>query len=1144
MQTMMLHHAMRLFVPLLLIILAQAARPVCAAEPEPVLVGRISHIEGKVLRYIEEERDWVLTVKDAPFGLEDTLYADDDAKAEFILPNSTWIRVGEDTQIELIALNEDATTVDVASGLARFYNRSVDGVVKVTTPYGYVVALGDTVFDLYVGDESLEVVAVRGVVDFVHAKSGTKLEVREGDASLIADSRETALGSGTVDRTWDDWNTDRDSVWAKRLEAGRTSSAYLPAPLHDESYVLEENGRWERVYYEGTYRDLWRPTRINPGWRPYTAGRWVVYYGDHCWVPDEPFGYMTHHYGSWVYVESFHAWYWAPPAPRMVVDTPSVFISFGWYPGRVGWFHHGDTIGWVPLAPHEVYYGHRYWGGHRTVVVDNSVNININIGSYRYLDEAVVIPRDHFYRAPRYTPFVDRSINKTVIVNNYQPTTIINNTVINNYSSDRRRFALHDEEIVRKPHRSVVERKEVNQALRRDGERLRGRAIKQDLDRVETGTPAPRRAEMQPMTLTSRMVEANKVGVPIQELSRTKREIKPKEQERRIEPERRQAVESAIFPAPDRRSTRKEERQPADGPHRIGDDRTTTAGEVDSPLPADSTRGAHGRADKRPDGMGTPAQEGERRLRSPRETDQRQREAVVEVPEASERGRDLEEGEHRRQEMQQQPIRQNGERRVRSPREIEAQQQRKEGAVEQPIRGEERRGPRDVEDRRRQREIEQQQADMNQQPQEERSRQQNLDQQPPRREAVRQQRQQDEQRRQQEAEQQQSRQLDGRDRDLIRQQETERQQQEEGRRQREIEQQQADMDQQPQGERSRQQNLDQQPPRREAVRQQRQQDEQRRQQEVEQQQNRQVDGRDRDLIRQQEAERQQQQQEEGRRQQEAEQRKQQEGQRQQAEQVRRQQEVEQQRQQEGERRQQVEQQRRQQEAARQEQMEQQRQQQVEQQRRQQEAEQRKQQEGQRQQAEQLRRQQEVEQQRQQEGERRQQVEQQRRQQEAARQEQLEQQRQQQVEQQRRQQEAEQRKQQEDQRQQAEQVRRQQEAAQQRRQEVEQQRRQEGERRQQAEQQRRQQEAARQEQLKRQQQQQVDQQRRQQEAEQRKQQESQRQQAEQLRRQQQEAQQQAPPPQQKKSKKQLEEEQQQQQQQQQQQSQERGHGRNK
>jgi hypothetical protein len=449
------------FMLLILLGALSTGAPTEAAEnAEGILVGRIAYTEGKLLRYVEDEKDWVITVKDAPFGQEDALYSDNDARAEFILPNSTWIRVGESTQLQLIDLNPDSTTLDIASGSARLYNKSNDTSVKVTTPFGYVVAPEEAIFDLYVGDESMEVIAVRGDIDFVHNVTNTKYEVREGSSSIIADRNEVALGNGTVDAAWDDWNAQRDNVWAKRLELSTASASYLPEPIRDESYALEENGRWERVSYNGAEHRMWRPTRVAPGWKPFTAGRWTVYNGDNCWVPDEPFGYVTHHYGSWIYVESSRGWYWAPPtAPTVVVveDAPVVNVSFGWYPGRVGWIHSGESVGWVPLAPNEVYYGHRRYG-HRTVLVDSPNVVSVNIGNYRYLDEAVIINRDHFYRGTSYTPYLHRNINRTTIVNDYRTTTVINNTVINNYSSNRHRYAYNDVEVTRKPHSSVINR--------------------------------------------------------------------------------------------------------------------------------------------------------------------------------------------------------------------------------------------------------------------------------------------------------------------------------------------------------------------------------------------------------------------------------------------------------------------------------------------------------------------------------------------------------------------------------------------------------------------------------------------------------------------------------------------------------------
>ena len=503
-------------------------------DDELTLVGRISHVEGKLLRYIEEENDWVITVKDAPFGLKDALYSGDYAKAEFMLPNRTWLRVGEDTQVQLIDLNPEATTLDVASGLTRLYNKSQDVVIKVTTPFGYVVAPGETVFDLYVGDSSLEVIAVDGDVDFVHYGSNSRYEVLEGYSSIIADDRDVMSGNGTVDAVWDDWNRERDELWETRLRRSAYSAGFLPESIREDSYYLEENGQWERIYYEGAYWDMWRPNRVERGWRPFTAGRWTVYYGDHCWVPDEPFGYVTHHYGTWVYVEPHRSWFWMPPVARLIPDRSRFFVRFGWHPGRVGWIHSGRTIGWVPLAWDEEYYGHRRWG-HRTVVVRPQTVININIYRYRFLDEAVVIPRDHFYRGTRYTEVVRRDVGRDVIINNYQPVTVINNTVINNFNIDKRRFAYNDVKVDRKPHVTVVNRINANQRDIKETERTGRDRIKRDLTRFDVRSePPPAKADVPKPALTPKLVEPDKVSRPIKALDLEKKEIKPRERERRL----------------------------------------------------------------------------------------------------------------------------------------------------------------------------------------------------------------------------------------------------------------------------------------------------------------------------------------------------------------------------------------------------------------------------------------------------------------------------------------------------------------------------------------------------------------------------------------------------------------------------------
>jgi len=512
--------------------------PAEAAEiEETILVGRIAHVEGKLLRYIEEEKDWVVTVKDSPFGLEDSLYSDEDARAEFIMPNKTWLRIGENTHIQLIDLNPDATTVDVGSGLVRVYNKSEHAVIKATTPYGYVVASGNTAFDLYVGDESLEVIAIRGTVDFVHERSDARYQVRSGSFSIIADNAETARGNGTVESAWDDWNGQRDTMWHKRLRGKNYSAGYLPEPIRDEGYILDETGRWERVYYEGEYRHLWRPLRVERSWRPFTAGRWTVYYGDHCWIPDEPFGYVTHHYGSWVYVEARHCWYWLPPVMRIAAVAPRVSISFGWYPGRVSWIHRDTFIGWVPLAPWESYYGYRQWG-HHTVVVNPTVSFNVgvsvNLFNLSFINQATIIRRDYFYSGTRYTPFLERNIGRDVIVNNYQPVTVINNTVINNFSSDTRRFAYNDMEVLRRPHSTVVDRIAENQKMKREFGSFSRKAIENDLTRFSAAAEPRALKESHRPSLSNKLVEADKVNKPFDSLSLERKEIKGKGRGRHV----------------------------------------------------------------------------------------------------------------------------------------------------------------------------------------------------------------------------------------------------------------------------------------------------------------------------------------------------------------------------------------------------------------------------------------------------------------------------------------------------------------------------------------------------------------------------------------------------------------------------------
>ncbi len=504
--------------PAIVIVAACLASPFATsagAQQEPILVGRIAHLEGEILRYVPETKDWVIVRKDAPFGLEDALYSDVSAKAEFVFPNRLLVRIGPSTQIQLIVLKGDASELDVASGVARFYNRNSDGMLKVTTPFGYVLAEPGSIFDLYAGDQSVEVLALSGRVDYFQQGSNARYEVTPGGASILADATQVANGEGKLDAQWDDWNASRDATLAKRVQVKGESVKRLPPQLEDEAYDLDESGKWERVEYQGEVREVWRPAAVQESWQPFTVGRWTDYYGDQVWIPEESFGYVTMHYGNWILVGN--SWYWAPPAPVVGVAVAPIIP---WYPGRVAWISSGPNAGWVPLAPTEVYYAHHLWGPAAVVVAPGAPVVSISIGRLAFLSAAVVVPQASFYSVPSYSSVRVTNINQTTIINNFHTAPVVNNTVINNYNQTTAKYNFVNKTPNVQPYSTVTQRVAQNQQIASTAAKsVTAATLKQAVTSSRTAAPAAKATVPPPTTLTNKLVPPNQVNAPKNQVS-------------------------------------------------------------------------------------------------------------------------------------------------------------------------------------------------------------------------------------------------------------------------------------------------------------------------------------------------------------------------------------------------------------------------------------------------------------------------------------------------------------------------------------------------------------------------------------------------------------------------------------------------
>ena len=116
---------------------------------------------------------------------------------------------------------------------------------------------------------------------------------------------------------------------------------------------LENNGDWRD---EPDYGYVWYPTQVAPDWAPYRYGRWLwVSPWGWTWVDNARWGYAPFHYGRWAYLRQ--RWCWVPAPPR----SRAVYAPHRGLDGRCAWRRRGigrclgSGVGWLPLAPGEVY---------------------------------------------------------------------------------------------------------------------------------------------------------------------------------------------------------------------------------------------------------------------------------------------------------------------------------------------------------------------------------------------------------------------------------------------------------------------------------------------------------------------------------------------------------------------------------------------------------------------------------------------------------------------------------------------------------------------------------------------------------------------------------------------------------------------
>ncbi|HEX7969993.1 MAG TPA: DUF6600 domain-containing protein, partial [Stellaceae bacterium] len=374
------------------------------ADP-PGRVGRLSYIEGAVSFHTADQDQWSPATLNYPVVAGESFWTEPQSRAE-IEVGAAEFRLDEATALDVIALDDRTTRLQLAQGVINLHLRAVpQGGVQVLTPQGAIDLAEPGSYHIDAGHpaadappELVQVTVLEG-----RAQGGTRrgrVEIFAGESALIGGNPVTFTLSEGNSTPFDDWALERE-----RREEALAATHYV-SPETTGYQDLDPYGTWGS---EPAYGAVWYPTAVAADWAPYRYGHWawVAPWG-WTWIDDAPWGFAPFHYGRWVFVGG--RWAWCPGAVvARPVYAPALvaFIGGGWTVAVAS----GPAVGWVPLAPFEVYRPYyrtsvtyvrniNVTSVHRTVINNiTTVNQTTVVTNYANRHGATVVPSAAFTRA-------------------------------------------------------------------------------------------------------------------------------------------------------------------------------------------------------------------------------------------------------------------------------------------------------------------------------------------------------------------------------------------------------------------------------------------------------------------------------------------------------------------------------------------------------------------------------------------------------------------------------------------------------------------------------------------------------------------------------------------------------------------------
>ena len=349
--------------------------------------ARIERVEGQVginntaatASQNATEDEWAVATENAPISAGDRIYTRDNSRASIAFSSRNFARLNDGSALDLLTLSSDRTQLALRDGSALFdVGYLAPGeLFEVATPYGAVDFNQPGLYEVGIDDNGSAWVSVLNGLAQVVGLAGSG-QVNKGEMLRLVGQTAAEVALSRIDPGYaggllNDYYGDRYPDYYD----GRYGdyNAYLADPYYyDPSrrytsyqyvndripglYDLDGYGDWQSM---NDYGYVWRP-RVDGGWAPYQSGYWMNDYPHGMtWISTEPWGYAPYHYGRWANING--QWFWVPESSGTYPAYSPALVAF--VP-----LSQTNEVGWVPLAPGEVYvpryydenWNARYWG--------------------------------------------------------------------------------------------------------------------------------------------------------------------------------------------------------------------------------------------------------------------------------------------------------------------------------------------------------------------------------------------------------------------------------------------------------------------------------------------------------------------------------------------------------------------------------------------------------------------------------------------------------------------------------------------------------------------------------------------------------------------------------------------------------------